>query len=104
MGRSLGLMNYFSLDEDSGMLFVFESSGNYRFWMKNMKFAIDMIWVNEKRDIVEIVRRVPPCEDDDVCPGYGGNEVARYVIEVVAGFCDTYDVAVGDAVEFDLDL
>ena len=46
--KARGLSGRESLDEDEGMLFVFDVPGNYGFWMKDMNFAIDIIWLNEK--------------------------------------------------------
>ena len=44
--RSKGLMFRKSLPENEGMLFVFDREGYHRFWMMNMSFPIDIIWIN----------------------------------------------------------
>jgi uncharacterized membrane protein (UPF0127 family) len=43
--RQLGLSGFSSLPSNQGMLFVFQNPGMYPFWMKNMRFSIDIIWM-----------------------------------------------------------
>jgi len=43
--REQGLSGRASLPENSGMFFVFPSLGNYGFWMKDMNFPIDIVWI-----------------------------------------------------------
>ena len=49
-----GLSSKSSLKENEGMLFVLNSSSRRGFWMKDMKFAIDVIWLNENKEIIDI--------------------------------------------------
>ena len=85
--RQLGLMFRKSLANDRGMLFIFEKPDFYRFWMKNCRFPIDIIWLDEHKRIVYIKPNVPPCLDD-LCPTFGSPKKASYVIEAVAGFAN----------------
>src|ERR1035437_4937756 len=55
-----GLSGRTSLKNDEGMLFVFNTSGKYSFWMKDMNFAIDMIWISEDLRIVYIKKDARP--------------------------------------------
>ena len=57
--RTLGLSGRESLKE-GGMLFVFDTPGNYGFWMKDMRFPIDIIWLDESYHVVDIARNVGP--------------------------------------------
>jgi hypothetical protein len=98
-GRALGLMGREKLDDDEGMLFVFEKPGIYSFWMKNMKISIDMIWIDSSGVIVHIEEDVPPCVTDS-CDIYSPGAEAVQVIETSASFVTRYDVVVGDKVEF----
>jgi len=65
--RARGLMFRKTLNEDQGMLFVFESEGLYSFWMKNMNFSIDILWLDGQKRIVHLEREVPPCKKEP-CP------------------------------------
>jgi uncharacterized membrane protein (UPF0127 family) len=59
--REEGLMTIRALGKNQGMLFIFESEGYYGFWMKNMRFALDIIWINAQKKVIEISANVSPC-------------------------------------------
>jgi uncharacterized membrane protein (UPF0127 family) len=99
--RQMGLMFRESLPQDRGMLFVFDESDFYGFWMKNCKFAIDIVWLDEKRRVVHMAERVPPCRHDP-CPSYQPLQRARYVVEMNAGQARREKVVIGAKVEFKL--
>jgi uncharacterized protein len=92
-----GLMFRESLPPNDGMLFVFEQTGVYPFWMKNTLIPLDIIWLDEDWRIVSIAASVPPCRADP-CPTYPPAGPARYVVEVNAGFTRTHGIARGDRV------
>jgi uncharacterized protein len=92
-----GLMFRESLPPNQGMLFVFERTGVYPFWMKNTLIPLDIIWLDEDWRIVSIAASVPPCRADP-CPTYPPAGPARYVVEVNAGFTRTHGIARGDRV------
>ena len=96
--RARGLMFRDRLGENEGMLFIFEEPDFYSFWMKNMKFPIDIIWLSEEKRIVYIASRVPPCKREP-CPTYQPYSKALYVIEVPAGFAEREKLKRGDRVE-----
>jgi len=96
-GRIIGLLNYSYLEDERGMLFVFDKPGRHRLWMKDMKFPVDMVWIDSQMNIVEIVKNVQPCYDID-CPRYGGTYDSLYAVEVRDGFCEEFDVTVGQTV------
>ena len=62
--RSLGLGERTSLKKGWGMLFVFEKREPHRFWMKDMQFPLDIIWLDNHR-IVHIIHNVQPFNSDD---------------------------------------
>src|SRR5215218_5443429 len=80
-----GLMFRESLGPNEGMLFIFEKTGFYPFWMKNTLIPLDIIWIDEQWRIVSIAESVPPCRTDP-CATYPPAGDARYVVEVSAGF------------------
>jgi uncharacterized membrane protein (UPF0127 family) len=90
--QSKGLSDRPSLDPNSGMLFVFEKPGHYGFWMKDMHFNIDMIWLDEAFKVVYI--------QPDATPGsyptsYGQEAEAKYVLETNAGFAKVHNIRLG---------
>ena len=58
--QELGLGDRAKLPPDHGMLFVYYSSGTRCFWMKGMKFALDMIWLSSADEVVSVQRDLSP--------------------------------------------
>ena len=98
--RQKGLMHRENLALNEGMLFVFDTSGNYPFWMKNTLIPLDMIWMNEEKEIVFIAKNVQPCEEDP-CPSVNPGVDALYVLEINGGLSDVHSLEVGMRAEFD---
>ena len=80
-----GLQGREGLSKDQGMLFVFAKDDRYRFWMKDMKFALDILWLDRDAGIIAVGENLPPCKADP-CPVYAPPQNAHYVLEVNAGF------------------
>ena len=96
-----GLMYRESLAPNRGMLFFHTSESNYPYWMKNCKIALDMIWMDQGRRIVEIAPNVPPCPPEtENCPSYGGHEMAMYVLELGSGQAAKHGLKKGQIIEF----
>jgi uncharacterized protein len=99
--RSKGLGGRASLPVDSGLLFIFEQSDVYRFWMKGMQFPIDFIFIRNGR-IVDILASAPPPAagtPDNKLPIYQPSIPIDQVLEVNAGFARSHGFAVGDTVQ-----
>lgn len=98
--RSQGLSGRESLPEDSGMLFVFGSSTVQTFWMKGMKFPLDIIWIQDER-IVGIEKNVPPEPDKSAfsLKIYNSPEAVNRVLEINAGLSEKYGFGAGDKIE-----
>jgi uncharacterized membrane protein (UPF0127 family) len=92
-----GLSGRELLIEDQGMLFVFDTPGRYPFWMKDMNFPIDMIWVSEDNHIVFIKKNATP---ESYPESFVSLKDAKYVLETVSGFADKNNIKEGDTVEF----
>lgn len=90
---SLGLGNRDFLDSDKGMLFVYDSDGQRYFWMENMRFAIDIIWINSDKKVVDITKNLAP---ESYPERFTSIEPAQYVLEVNAGFSDENNIEIGD--------
>lgn len=96
--RARGLMFRDTMDEHHGMLFPFQLPRRYGFWMKNVRFPLDIIWLDAAHRIVSIAERAKPCLEEP-CPMYLPDTDASFVLEVVGGFVERHGVAVGDPVE-----
>lgn len=95
--RSQGLSGRENLDENTGMLFVFEQPGLHCFWMKDMKFPIDILWLDVDKKVIDIRPSVEPSTyPAQFCPAQN----ASYVIEVQAGRCANSGVDIGTHIRF----
>lgn len=96
--QSKGLGGRRSLGADEGMLFVFDTDAQYGFWMKDMRFPIDIMWIDDGK-IVDIAPNVPPPTSDSLqLPSYLPRLPADTVLEVNAGFAQHNGVKIGDTV------
>src|SRR3972149_828825 len=102
--RKKGLSGLDSLPLNLGMLFVFENKGSYGIWMKDMKFAIDIIWIDEDKNIVDMMTNAAPQpgRSDKELTIYRPRSDAQYVLEVNAGLTSLHNLQIGDKVSFDL--
>lgn len=101
--RERGLSGRERLEDNEGMLFIFPYSGVQAFWMKDMKFALDMIWIQDDV-IVGITENVPPPTDENILtlPSYPSPQSVNKVLEVNAGTASRVGLKVGDKVEIRL--
>ena len=90
--RSRGLSGIEVMDVD-GMLFVFQEATIPLFWMKEMNFPIDIIWINSQKEIVEITKSIYPETYPEI---FSPSTAVKYVIEVNAGWCEKYKIKKGD--------
>ncbi len=90
-----GLSNRDFLDPNSGMLFIFPRTDIYKFWMKDTRIPLDIIWINHNQ-IVEMTSLNPPIDNN--IPEYSPKNPANYVLEVNAGFIKNHDIKIGDKI------
>lgn len=93
-----GLMFREKMDKGNGMLFIFDKEGSYSFWMKNTLIPLDIIWINENKEVVFINGNTQPCKDL-VCPQVNPKTKAKYVLELNAGIASEISLKVGDKIE-----
>ncbi len=95
--RARGLSGREQLSDREGMLFEFSRPDEYCFWMKDMKFPIDIIWLGSNKQVVDIKSNVSPdTYPQTFCP----NEPAQYVIEVGAGRANEWQISNGVSADF----
>ena len=99
--REQGLMNRKELDNDKGMLFIFDKDGIYSFWMKNTLIPLDMIWMDSNYQVVFMAKNVQPCKTL-ICPVISPSINARYVLEVNAGVSNRLGIKIGDKTELNI--
>jgi uncharacterized protein len=96
--RAQGLGNRDKLLSDSGMLFVFDQSNQYKFWMKGMRFPLDIIWIQDDTiaDIITDVPKPDPNTPDNSLQIYAPTVSVNRVLEVNTGYIRSHGIVVGD--------
>jgi uncharacterized protein len=105
--KTKGLAIKDDLKENESMLFVYEQPSRQGFWMKDMKFPIDIIWLDNNGTVVHIEHNLQPCISNlnagsSVlnCPIYTPDKDSLYVLETISGFSQKHDVKIGTNVDF----
>ena len=91
-----GLMYRDSMKDNQGMLFVFPNSKPRSFYMKNTRFSIDIIYLNENKAIVSFQENAKPLNERSL----PSNAAAKYVLEVNAGLVKKWGLTIGDKIEY----
>jgi len=91
--REQGLSNQKTLPGNEGLLFAFDKPGNYLFWMKDMNFPIDIIWLDENKKIVDITANLATSTYPNTV---SSQKPALYVLEINAGLAEEYKIKIGD--------
>lgn len=97
--QQVGLAKYKQIAKDFGMLFIFNNKGYYSFWMKDMKFPIDIIFISDNK-ITTIFKNIDyPKNGNNNLQSYKPDTPADMVFEVNAGISDKYNFQKGDSVK-----
>ena len=98
-----GLSGRDSLAQGTGMLFVHKDEKRYTFWMKDIRFPLDMIWIDARCRVADISAQVPPPEPGQSDPSISlisPNVPVLHVLEINAGAAAGEGISIGDAVRF----
>lgn len=95
--QQIGLTKYNNLKDDQGMLFIFEQPDMYTFWMKNMKFSIDIIYIKNDTVVSTIQKAAPAATEPTI---YRPEAPSDKVLEINAGLVKKYNIKTGDKVKF----
>ncbi|KKU49768.1 MAG: hypothetical protein UX71_C0006G0021 [Parcubacteria group bacterium GW2011_GWA1_47_10] len=93
--QTKGLAGRTGLSEGEGMLFIFDVPGKHLFWMKEMNFPIDIIWITENMQVVHVEKNAAP---ESYPETFGPDAYIKYVLEVPAGYSDKNNLKVGDRI------
>lgn len=92
-----GLSYRKSIGDKEGMIFVFDEMGQYPFWMKDMIFPLDIIWISDEGRVVHIAPNVTP-ESYATKQVFKNDAFAKYVLEMKAGHAEKYGVYLGTSI------
>ncbi|MFP4118028.1 MAG: DUF192 domain-containing protein [Candidatus Woesearchaeota archaeon] len=96
--RKKGLMEKKELDEDKGMLFIYDEPGFHSFWMKNNHIPLDIIWIDKNLEIIYIFEDAQPCEEEP-CPLMNPSRESYRVLEINSGLVKEHDIEEGQKVK-----
>jgi uncharacterized protein len=91
-----GLMYRKAMQNDRGMLFIFDNEIRRSFYMKNTEFALDIIFINSDHEIISIQKNAKPLDKTSL----PSDAPAKYVLEINAGLSDQWGLIAGDLIEF----
>jgi uncharacterized membrane protein (UPF0127 family) len=98
--REKGLSGTDKLAENEAMLFVFDRESTWKIWMKDMKYPIDIVWINDEKKVVHAVRSARPESYPDRY--FMPSQDALYVLELPDGSVNKYGISTGKKVNFDI--
>jgi hypothetical protein len=96
--QSLGLGGRDGLAPNTGMLFVFPKPADHSFWMKDMKFPIDIVWIDQNKRIVGFEKSIPA---ESYPEPFSSKVPVPYVLEIPAGTIESEKIEIGEPVDFD---
>lgn len=91
--RSRGLSGREGMKDNEGMFFIFEKAEFQNFWMKDMKFPIDIIWMDARFQVIDITKNLSP---QTYPKTFTSRSPAKYVLEINAGVSEKNNIIVGD--------
>ena len=97
--RQTGLMHRASLEENQGMLFIFEEESPRSFYMKNTYISLDILFINAENKIVSFKENAEPTDETSL----PSNAPAKYVLEINGGLIERWGLEIGDEISFTLD-
>lgn len=97
--RQIGLSKYKVLPHNSAMLFNFQDQTTQAFWMKNMHFPIDIIFLDENNQVVDIHPNQPPCPLKGECQLIEAKQPYYKVIETKANFSLENNLQIQDQIQ-----
>jgi hypothetical protein len=98
--RFQGLSDVEKIQSNGGLLMVFDSNDMHGIWMKDMKFPLDLVWLDSSKKVVYIVKNAPP--ENPANTVYVPKDPALYVLELPAGSVQKAGIKTGDTAEFKL--
>jgi uncharacterized membrane protein (UPF0127 family) len=97
--RAKGFSDYKKIKSNSGMLFIHGSEDYRSYWMKDMNFSIDIIWITEDRRVIGVEEYVMPSSYPIT---FDSPAPSKYVLEVKAGVAEKVGIKPGDYVDLSI--
>jgi uncharacterized membrane protein (UPF0127 family) len=82
---SVGLMYRPKIKSNEGMFFTFPFEHKWKIWMLNMRFPLDVIWLDKEWRVVHMEKNMQPCKNFFSCKAYVPKAKSKYVLELGSG-------------------
>ncbi len=100
--RTQGYSNHSAIGYDEGLLFVFDQPDRYQFWMKDMLFDLDFIFINGNRVVYLLENVKAPVNNNNEVEYAISQEPFDRLLEVKSGFIDKFNIKLKDTVYIEL--
>lgn len=97
--RTKGLSGTAKLHEGDALLLVFDRESEWSIWMKDMKYPIDIVWLNKDKKVVHIVKNAPP--ESYPYESFVSKRPAKYILELPAGTVEKKSIIIDSQAAFD---
>jgi len=99
-----GLSGRETITDNQAMLFVYEDKNKRVFWMKDMNFNIDLLWIDDDQIVGYEKDMLAPAKDTplDNLKRYSSNAKVNKVLEIKAGLIDKLNIKIGDKVNINI--
>lgn len=97
--KSKGLSNQQSMPDSQGMIFVFDQAGRHSFWMKDMLFNLDFVFIKDNL-VVDVIDDVPFPKKNEVPLAVNSRADFDKVIELNQGIIEKVNIEIGDKIQF----
>lgn len=94
--RQTGLMYRKKMDNDKGMLFIFDTSEIKSFYMKNTYISLDILYINSNNTIINIIESTQPLNETSLF----SDLPVKYVLEINAGLCEKWNIKKGSKISY----
>jgi len=100
--RARGLSGHAPLGDTMGMYFSFPIKAKYSFWMKDMAYPLDIIWIADGK-VLGVSENVPVPQNNNILnlPTYSPPEAIDSALEINAGSVKKFNISIGDIVSVD---
>ncbi len=99
--RAEGLMHVEELDQNEGMIFVYDEEDYRSFWMKNTLIPLDIIFLDSELEVINIEQADPePNTSDENLASYESERPAQYVLEINQNKSEEIGLEEGSEIEF----
>jgi len=93
--QAQGLMNRYTIEENQGMLFIFNNNIQQSFWMKNTYISLDIIFIDKNFKIIQIYENAFPLSEETIL----SDSPCKYVLEIKGGLSSKFNIKANDIVK-----